>query len=121
MDIFSKGGKCGGKDACPRDKNENVCFDNFEKNYKFYFSFENSICKDYVAEKFSEMMERNIGICLSCWVEPTTLPSPLHIPILTLWITHRRTIINALDYTPHELANYLADLDRNDALYAEYF
>ena len=29
--------------------------------------------------------------------------------------------INALDYTPRQLAEYLTILDRNDTLYAEYF
>ena len=108
VDIFSKGGQCGGKDVCPRDKNENVCYDNIEKNYKFYFSFENSICRDYVTEKFFEMMERNIV--------PVVLGGADYAAIAP-----QHSYINALDYTPHELATYLTELDRNDTLYAEYF
>ena len=108
VDIFSKGGRCGGKDMCPREKNENVCYDNIEKNYKFYFSFENSICRDYVTEKFFEMMERNIV--------PVVLGGADYAAIAP-----QHSYINALDYTPHELATYLTELDRNDTLYAEYF
>ena len=29
--------------------------------------------------------------------------------------------INAMDYTPKQLAQYLLELDRNDTLYASYF
>ena len=108
VDIFSKGGKCGGKDVCPKDKNDNVCYDNIEKNYKFYFSFENSICRDYVTEKFFEMMERSIVPVVLGGADYAAIAPP-------------HSFINALDYTPHELAKYLTELDRNDTLYAEYF
>ena len=30
------------------------------KNYMFYFSFENSLCLDYVTEKFFEMLKYNM-------------------------------------------------------------
>ena len=45
VDIY---GSCG-KMSCPRsDQN---CFKMLSKNYKFYLSFENSNCKDYITEK----------------------------------------------------------------------
>ena len=108
VDIFSKGGKCGGQDVCPRHLNSDVCYDMIENTYKFYLSFENSICKEYVTEKFFEMMGRNIVPVVLGGADYTTIAPP-------------HSYINALDYTPKQLAEYLMELDRNDTLYAEYF
>ena len=46
VDIISNGGKCGGKDLCPKSRNEDVCYDMIEQTYKFYLAFENSICRE---------------------------------------------------------------------------
>jgi hypothetical protein len=106
VDIFSKDGQCEGKDRCP--PNEDDCYDMIEKTYKFYLSFENSICKEYVTEKFFEMMGRNIVPVVMGGADYTVIAPP-------------HSYINALDYTPKQLAEYLMELDRNDTLYAEYF
>ena len=55
VDIF---GACGPK-SCPRDQ-ENYCWQQVDKDYKFYLSFENSICTDYVTEKFFNAMKRTV-------------------------------------------------------------
>ncbi len=105
VDIYSADGKCGGRDACPRDYNENVCYNEIEKTYKIYLSFENSICEEYVPEKFFEMMARNIVPVVLGGANYSAIAPP-------------HSYINALDYTPRQLADYLNELDRNDKLYA---
>ena len=52
VDIY---GKCG-KLKCSRT-NETECYLQVEQNYKFYLSFENSVCEDYVTEKFFNVQE----------------------------------------------------------------
>jgi len=43
-------GRCG-KFSCPRSDTQK-CLKMLERDYKFYLSFENSNCDDYITEKF---------------------------------------------------------------------
>ncbi|XP_059164697.1 alpha-(1,3)-fucosyltransferase C-like [Physella acuta] len=48
VDIF---GACAKRRVCP-DINDTGCLDKVFNTYKFYLGFENSVCVDYVTEKF---------------------------------------------------------------------
>lgn len=55
VDIY---GRCG-KLKCAR-RNETLCYEQMAKAYRFYLSFENSICDDYVTEKFFNALKYNV-------------------------------------------------------------
>ncbi len=84
------------------------CYDMLEQQYKFYLSFENSICTDYVTEKFFQIMDHNIVPVVYGGANYSQIAPP-------------HSYINALDFTPAQLADYLKMLDANDMLYNEYF
>ncbi|XP_046437835.1 alpha-(1,3)-fucosyltransferase C-like [Daphnia pulex] len=105
VDIY---GQCGNM-SCSRS-NPELCRQMLERDYKFYLSLENTLCEDYVTEKFFDQMRYHI------------------IPIVfDLHGHHARmapphSYINAADYqSVRELADYLTLLDGNDILYNEYF
>ena len=59
-------GKCGthqcGKDRRirnPYDLDNDPCFELVSKEYKFYLSLENDICKDYITEKAYNALNLN--------------------------------------------------------------
>ena len=59
VDVF---GKCGEENCGPANGGESnlECDAMIEKNYKFFLAFENSICTDYVTEKFFRTLFRYI-------------------------------------------------------------
>ena len=66
-----------------------------EENYKFYLSFENSVCEDYVTEKYYNIMRHNI-IPVTYNGANMSLYGPPH------------SSINALEYeTAEDLLDYL--------------
>lgn len=99
VDIY---GRCGNL-TC------NNCEDIMKLHYKFYLSFENSICEDYVTEKLWKAVDRNV------------------IPIVLGGANYRDILppdsyIDVKDFsTPFHLAQYLLKVDGNDTLYNSYF
>lgn len=83
-----------------------------ENDYKFYLSFENSNCTDYITEKlFENALGRNI---LPIFMGTTRTEYEKYAP--------ERSFIHVADFqSPKELANYLNELDKNDTLYNSYF
>ena len=110
VEIISETGLYGGKNLCPKSQTENMfgCLDMIETDYKFFLAFENSICQEYVTEKFFVLMARNIVPVVLGGANYSAIAPP-------------HSYINALDYSPKQLAQYLLELDRNDTLYKEYF
>ena len=110
VDIF---GSCANKfnqhQSCPRGTQE--C-DQKLQQYKFYLSFENSFCIDYITEKY--------------WNNPLSLNI---IPVVMGGASYENeqlaipgSFIDVVDFESVEaLAKYLIYLNANDAAYNEYF
>ncbi|KAK6167835.1 hypothetical protein SNE40_021773 [Patella caerulea] len=97
-------GRCGNL-TCPKSHD---CFTSNAKIYKFYLSFENSLCKDYVSEKLFR-------------------PESLDIVAVTRGganysqICPEKTYIDTSNFkSVKDLANFLLYLDRNDTAYGQY-
>lgn len=103
LDVF---GKCG-KEFCSFDQVAN-CYSTIETDYKFYLSFENSLCRDYITEKMFNLLDRNLIPIVYGAGDYASMVPP-------------HSYIDALKYSPKQLAVYLDLLDKNDTLYNEYF
>jgi alpha-1,3-fucosyltransferase len=99
-------GSCGNL-SCQHD--DPRCNEMLNTTYKFYFSFENTLCADYVTEKLFDVMKSLVipvvfsGADLSRFIPP-------------------KSYVNANDFkSPFELANFLKILSRNSREYVKYF
>lgn len=83
-----------------------------DRDYKFYLSFENSNCKDYITEKlFENALQRN--------VLPIVMGAP---PEDYAKYAPQRSYIHVDEFeSPIKLAEYLHELDKNDEIYNSYF
>ncbi|XP_070393641.1 alpha-(1,3)-fucosyltransferase C-like [Dermacentor albipictus] len=104
VDVY---GHCGEK-QCPRE-NEIACYKMFAKNYFFYLSFENCICKDYVTEKLFKLLNYDI------------------VPVVYGGANYMNTappgsFIDALSFdSPMHLARHLKKVAEDYNLYEKYF
>jgi len=107
-------GRCGNYacpdfDIGPTYDMKSKCFDFISKNYMFYLSFENSMCLDYVTEKFFKAL--NFGIL------PIVLGGANYSEIAP-----PKSYINVEDFTnPSQLSEYLQYLVKNHTAYEDYF
>lgn len=103
VDVY---GKCGPL-KCPTSTTN--CREYIANEYKFYLSFENSLCKSYITEKFFD-----------------TLKYPI-VPVVYglgnySFYAPKSAFVNALDFkSPKDLADYLIYLDSNPDEYNSYF
>ena len=79
--------------------------------YKYYLSFENSYCRDYITEKVYKILQDNVF----------TVPIVRGLGPYNHTLPHH-SYINAADFpTPKHLAQYLSKLNKNSTQYMEYF
>jgi alpha-1,3-fucosyltransferase len=122
IDIY---GKCGDshfpkhaqKDPCKSHK-DSQCQRKLFNKYKFYLSFENCLCNDYISEKFWKFYESDKIFRINI------------IPVVRgarkeqyrYGVKYDKFYINSDNFkTPKDLADYLVYLDRNQTAYLEYF
>ncbi|KAK3094198.1 hypothetical protein FSP39_025346 [Pinctada imbricata] len=100
-------GKCG-TESCPRSDKD--CRRRLlNETYTFYFSFENSICRDYVTEKVYDVMNNLIVPIIRCGVNSTIFLPP-------------KSYIDITDFKQASfLGHFLHELASNEKKYGEYF
>ena len=80
-----------------------------ESTYKFYLSFENSVCLDYVTEKVFRWSDYDVvPVVYGFGHENLGIPPDAYINLLNF-------------ESLKDLADYLMYLDSNDTAYNEYF
>ncbi|KAH9496717.1 hypothetical protein Btru_009770 [Bulinus truncatus] len=103
VDIF---GECG--KTCP--ESGTMCSADIPLNYRYYLSFENSLCEDYVTEKFFKMFRADNHIIP---VVRGSFDYNQHMP--------RDTFINAADFkSAADLAEFLKHLADDNVSYGRY-
>ena len=103
VDIY---GKCGDHVCWAGDQED--CYSMLEKDYKFYLSFENAFCRDYVTEKFYQLVDRRI-IPIVYGAANYSSIAPEH------------SYIDATKMGAKKLAELLKTIDADDNLYNEFF
>ncbi|XP_013393546.1 alpha-(1,3)-fucosyltransferase C-like [Lingula anatina] len=106
---IDKYGRCGNM-TCKKewDKDDQACLKMVGRMYKFYLSFENAFCKDYVTEKYFKIIPLDTVPVVRGAADYSKFGPP-------------QSYVNAADFrSPKELAGFLIDLDKNDTKYIQY-
>ena len=104
VDIY---GACGEFD-CPRAKEEE-CLGMLTDHYKFYLSFENSVCRDYITEKFWRVLSATTAVPIVLGGGDYANDAPPN------------SLVNVFNFSsPHRLASFLQLLDTHDHLYNDF-
>lgn len=100
-------GSCGNK-SCPKEDFDG-CYDLLAKNYKFFLSFENSICSEYATEKLYAALMRDIVPITYGGADYSKISPP-------------NSVIDVSKFgSVRELAEYIKTLDENPEKYLSYF
>ena len=107
IDVHKFG--CGGKYSCPV-RNRKYCDKVLlNRTYKFYLSFENSLCTEYITEKLYRILTLNVVPVVLGYSNYTDILPP-------------HSFIDVRDFdSPKALAMYLKMLNTNDTKYNMYF
>ncbi|KAK6183099.1 hypothetical protein SNE40_010644 [Patella caerulea] len=98
VDVF---GRCGS--STPKD-----LFGMINKTYKFYLSFENSLCKDYITEKFFGRQKLDVVLITRGGGDYTKFYP-------------KESFINSKNFkNAHELGKFLLKLDKDNNAYVKY-
>ncbi|KAK3107806.1 hypothetical protein FSP39_022642 [Pinctada imbricata] len=99
-------GSCGGK-SCAMSSEK--CFIHYDREYKYYLSFENSLCRDYVTEKlFGPFVANIVPIARGGYNISLYVPSDSYI--------------NANDFSsPNYLYRYLTNVSSDAEVYEHFF
>ena len=107
VDVHKFG--CGGKFSCPRTKHKYCDTVLLNGTYKFYLSFENSLCTEYVTEKLYRILNLNVVPIVLGYSNYSAFLPP-------------HSFIDVRDFdSPKKLAAYLKMLNENDTEYNRYF
>ena len=87
---------------------DDSCYEMLERDYKFYLAFENSLCVDYVTEKFFQILQRRVIPVVLGHADYSKIAPP-------------NSYIDARRFSPRGLATYLKRLAANDTLYNNFF
>lgn len=108
VDMF---GTCGTRPCKTRTPNVGQCIRNFSRDYKFYFSFENNICKDYTTEKLFNFFSHD---------DLNIIPVVNGPPMASEYLP-KGTFINALDFPSiKELAKRLKQISSSETAYTQF-
>ena len=105
-------GKCGDL-TCQDDHYggdpDNLCYGLLESSYKFYLAFENSLCQDYLSEKFYNALDHSVVPVVLSGADMSLLAPP-------------HSFINVEDFnSTSELAAFLTRLAEDEERLASYF
>ncbi|XP_059171496.1 alpha-(1,3)-fucosyltransferase C-like [Physella acuta] len=117
IDVFGKCGNysCGTAELVPgvqsmrKKEDKQMCFPILTSTYKFYLAFENSLCQEYISEKFFKIFD-NVDV----------------VPVVRGGADYKRYFppdmyVDASDFsTPEALADYLDDLGNDRDRYITY-
>ena len=119
IDIY---GSCGKyfenslPNPCPKGSPPD-CLNNIFDSYKFYLSFENSLCDDYISEKYWKIY--NPGSLFVINTVPITRGATQE---QFNKVAPEKSFINAYKYeSPEALGEYLNYLNKNETAYLQYF
>ena len=118
IDIY---GRCGKylptkPDPCPKGSSDE-CFSKVLNSYKFYLSFENSLCDDYISEKFWKLYSSDKIYKVN--IIPVTRGATEE---QFKKVAFPNSYVNAYNYkSPQELGQYMKALSQNDMDYLKYF
>jgi len=106
IDVY---GQCSDQNlVCDRSDDEK-CLQMLSKSYKFYLAFENSLCTDYITEKFWKVLDYN--------VVPVVLNG-----VNMSHFAPRNSYIDIKDFSNiSEAGKYLKKVSEDDKLYSSFF